>query len=410
MNSEVLSKAIAFSLALCIAAFAGAKEIQVTVDSLVGAAEMQKTGQYQWKPIALGAKLSSNDIIRALDKSFLRLAWPDGATSYVHANSQILVNLYESPETNVISTHLTIVYGAVFFVVKEVLPKAFTKTFDTKVYTPTAVVSVRGTAFAVEADNKSGATTVKVINGTVLVGNNLKNVSSFITAGFQTYVELKTDPITTKLLLDKDINELKTWVPIAVIERELALQIAKAGRDHEILAGGFKDKLVILPFENRSHYAGQWNIGPTLARQLTDQLKQANKNIIVENGDTGSVDPLKLGEERKARFVIIGDIEDFDIVQHAEITPAADEYNEFYIAKIRLRIQLINVADKKMVFENTFSGETRGKNLRENSWRKIGKLALSLKDKQFSESILGSSLSEVMEQAADKLIQFVNYQ
>jgi len=48
---------------------------------------------------------------------------------------------------------------------------------------------------------------------------------------------------------------------------------------------------------------------------------------------------------------------------------------------------LINVADKKMVFENTFSGETRGKNLRENSWRKIGKLALSLKDKQFSESI-----------------------
>jgi len=42
MNSEVLSKAIAFSLALCIAAFAGAKEIQVTVDSLVGAAEMQE--------------------------------------------------------------------------------------------------------------------------------------------------------------------------------------------------------------------------------------------------------------------------------------------------------------------------------------------------------------------------------
>jgi hypothetical protein len=411
MNSEVFSKIIAFSLALCIASFAGAKDIQVTVDSLVGTAEVQKAGQHQWKPIALGAKLSGNDIVRALDKSFLRLAWPDGATSYVHANSQILVNLYESPETNIISTHLTIVYGAVFFVVKEVLPKAFTKTFDTKVYTPTAVVSVRGTSFAVEADNKSGATTVKVINGTVLVGNNLKNVSSFITAGFQTYVELKTDPIIGKLLLDKEINELKTWVPIAVIERELALQIAKAGRDHEVLAaGGFKDKLVILPFENRSHYAGQWNIGPTLARQLTDQLKQANKNIIVENGDTGSVDPLKLGEERKARFVIIGDIEDFDIVQHAEITPAADEYNEFYIAKIRLRIQLINVADKKMVFENTFSGETRGKNLRENSWQKIGKLALNLKDKQFSESILGTSLQEVMDQTTDKLIQFVNYQ
>jgi hypothetical protein len=249
-----------------------------------------------------------------------------------------------------------------------------------------------------------------VINGAVLVGNILKNVSSFISAGFQTYIELKTDPISGKLLLDKDIMGLKTWAPIEVIDRELALQIARAGRDHDILAGGFKDKLLILPFENRSHYAGQWNVGQTLAQQLIDQLRQTNKNIIVEKGDANAIDPLKLGEEKKARFVIIGDIEDFDIVQHAEITAAADEYNEFYVARVRLRIQLINVADKKLAFDNTFSGETMGKNLKENSWQKIGKLALNLKDKQFSESILGSSLQQVMDQTADKLIQFVNYQ
>jgi len=69
-----------------------------------------------------------------------------------------------------------------------------------------------------------------------------------------------------------------------VIERELALQIARPAATHESLPDGFKDKLVILPFENRSHYAGQWNIGPALARQLTDQLKQADRNIVVENG------------------------------------------------------------------------------------------------------------------------------
>jgi FecR protein. len=410
MYCHAFSKFIVVSCALAAVSVAGTKNVQVTVDSLVGNAEIQKAGQQQWKPIALGAHLSTNDIVRVLDKSFLRLAWPDGATSFVHANSQVLVNLYESSETNIISAHLTILYGAVFFVIKEVLPKAFTKPFDTKVYTPTAVVSVRGTSFAVEVDNKTGATSVKVVNGTVLVGNNLKNVSSFITAGFQTYVELKTDPITGKLLLDKDINDLKTWVPIPVIERELSLQIAKAGRDHEILAGGFKDKLVILPFENRSRYSGQWNIATALSLQLTEQLKQVNKNITVDNGDAGAVDPLKLGEEKKARFVIIGDIEDFDIVQHAEITVRADEYNEFYIARVRLHIQLIDVADKKLVLDNVFSGETRGKNLKENSWQRIGKLALSLKDKQFSESILGNSLQQVMDQTTDKIIQFVNYQ
>lgn len=410
MHSHTLSKVIVLSLALFAASFAGPRDACATVDSLTGTAEVQKSGQQQWRPLALGAKLGNNDIVRAHDKSFLRISWPDGATSFVHANSQVLINLYESSETNVISAHVTILYGAVFFIIKEVLPKALTKTFDTKVYTPTAVVSVRGTSFAVEVDNKNGATSVKVINGTVLVGNILKNVSSFISAGFQTHVEIKTDPITGKLLLDKDIADLETWVPKPVIERELALQIARANRDHQILAGGFNDRLVVLPFENRSNYSGQWNIGPTLARQLTEQLKQADKNIIVENGDTGAADPLKLGAEKKARFVIIGAIEDFDIVQHAEITVAADEYNEYYIAKVRLHVQLIDVAEKKMVSDNTFSGEARGRNSKENSWQKIGKLELNLKDTRFSQSILGLSLQQAMDQATDKLIQFVNYQ
>lgn len=410
MYSHLFSKAIVVLCSLAAFSFAVAKNMQVTIDSLVGTAEVQKSGQQLWKTVLLGARLSSNDIVRVLDKSFVRLAWPDGATSYVRANSQILVNLYECPETNIVSTHLTVLYGAVFFVIKEVLPRAFSKTFDTKIYTPTAVVSVRGTSFAVDVDNKNGGASVKVINGTVLVRNILKNLSSFISAGFQTYVEIKTDPIAGKLLLDKDINDLKTWVPAWVIDRELALQIAKASRDHEILTGGFKDKLVILPFENRSRYSGKWNIATALALQLTEELKQANKNIIIENGDTVAVDPLKLGEQRKARFVIIGDIEDFDVVQHAEITVAADEYKEFYIAKVSIRIQLIDVVEKKMVLDNVFSGETRGKSLKENSWQKIGKLSLDLKDKQFSESILGSSLKQVMDQTTDKIIHFVNYQ
>jgi hypothetical protein len=318
--------------------------------------------------------------------------------------------MYDAPESNIVSTHLTILYGAVFFVVREILPKAITKVYDTKVYTPTAVVSVRGTSFAVEVDNKNGATSVKVTGGTVLVRNISMNVSSFICAGFQTLVELKTDPITSKLLLDQDIEYLKTWVPKPVIEQEIALQLTKAARDHQILGGGFKDKLLILPFENRSHYSGSWNVGPTIAGQLIDQLKQNNKNLEVEIGDTVAVDPIKLGEEKKARFVIIGNIEDFDVAQHAEITVAADSYSEYYVAKVRVRIQLINVAEKKLAFDNTFTGETRGKNVRENSWQKIGKLSFSLKDAQFSKSILGSSLQQVMDQSTEKIIQFVNYQ
>lgn len=399
------------ALAFCaIVLMANPKESFVTIDSLAGTAEVQKQGQQQWKPVSLGAKLYSNDLVRALDKSFARIGWPDGTTSYIRANSQVLINMFETPETNIVSTHLTILYGAVFFVVREVLPKAFTKVYDTKVYTPTAVVSVRGTSFAVEVDDKNAATLVKVTAGTVLVRNTAMNVSSFICAGFQTSVELKTDPIAGRLLLDKDIENLKTWVPRPVIEQEIAAQLAKAARDHQILGGGFRDKLVVLPFENRSRYNGEWNIGRTLAEQLLDQLKQNDKNLTIEGVDTVAVDPIKYGEEKKARFVIIGDVEDFDVAQHAEMTVAADNYSEYYIAKVRVRIQLINVADKKLAFDNTFTGETRGKNGRENSWQKIGKLPFSMKDAQFSKSILGSSLQQVMDQSSEKILQFVNYQ
>ena len=86
------------SFALFASSFAGAREACATVDSLTGAAEVQKSGQQQWRPIALGSKLGNNNIVRARDKSFLRISWPDGATSFVHANSQVLINLYSPPK------------------------------------------------------------------------------------------------------------------------------------------------------------------------------------------------------------------------------------------------------------------------------------------------------------------------
>ena len=402
----------AFLLACAVyaAPLAKTNETTATIDSLVGKAEIQKSGRQQWSPVALGAKLHGSDVVRALDNSFLRISWPDGNVSYVHANSQIMLNFFEATEPDIVSTHVTVLYGAIFFVIKEIIPKAFIKTYDTKVYTPTAVVSVRGTGFGVDVDNGNGSTSVKVLNGTLLVRNIIKDASLFLSAGFKTAVEMKTDPIVPKTLLDQDIADLKSWVPPEVIERELAAQLARARREHQALTGDFKDKLAIISFVNKSKYNGPWNIGDAFARQLADRIEQSNKNVVVAGADTPAADPLKLGEAHQARFVVTGYVETFDILQHAEITAQADEYREFYIADVRLRVQLISVADKKLLLDNTFTGETRGKNVKENSWQKVGKLALSFKDSPFSKSILGSSTQQALDQAADKIVQLVNTQ
>ena len=69
----------AFLLACAVytATFAKTNETTAPIDSLVGKAEIQKSGRQQWSPVALGAKLHGSDVVRALDNSFLRISWPD---------------------------------------------------------------------------------------------------------------------------------------------------------------------------------------------------------------------------------------------------------------------------------------------------------------------------------------------
>ena len=380
------------------------------IDSLAGSAEIQLAGQQKWLPAACGVKLSGNDIIRVLEKSFVRLGLPDGSTTFVRANSQIMVNFFDSSEPNIFSTHITVLFGAVFFVVKELLPKAFTKIYDTKAYTPTTVVSVRGTAFSVEVNPKNGVTSVKAIHGTVHVQNILNSAASFVSAGFKCAVATETDSIRPLVLLDGEVTELKTWVPADVIDKEIATQLAKARRDHHVLSGDFKDKIIVLPFSNQSKYNGKWKIGFGFAELLAEQLRLSNKNALLIAIDSTHTDPFKIGETEKARFVIVGDIDDFDVTQHAEITASADEYKEFYLAKVRLHIQLFDVIEKKSVIETNFVGETRGKNVKENAWQKIGALTFNQIDLSFSKSILGSSVQQVLDQAAEKIVRWSNFE
>jgi hypothetical protein len=391
------------------ASTAASDEVYAVLDSLAGTAQIQKAGQQKWREAACRAKLGGNDIVRVLDSSFARVRLPDGSTTFVRANSQIMITFYESREPNILSTHITVLFGAAFFVIKEILPKALTRSFDTKIYTPTSVVAIRGTSFCMEVDPKNGATVVKVTNGTVQVRNILKDAYSFISPGFKTAIELKIDPIVSTPVLDQELAQLKTWVPPPVIEKEIQAQLAKAKRDHDVLTSDFKDKIVIMPFVNRSKYAGKWEIGTGFAEQLSEQLRMSNKETVLYKADSSGADPLRVGGAEKARLVVLGEIEDFDIIQRAEITAAADEYKEYYLAKVHVRVTLIDVAQNKTAFEKDFTGETRGKNVKDNSWQKIGAFSFDQKDSRFTKSILGSSTLQVLDQAVEKIVQWSHF-
>ena len=393
---------LGFALTCALSVRAASDESNAVADSLVGKVEVQRAGTQVWNKLSQGDKVRNNDCVRAGAQSFVRLTWSDGSASYVREKTQLLLALYDGGGTNIISRHITVFYGAVFFVLKEILPKSLVKSYDVKIYTPTSVVSLRGTALSVEVDTGTGASTVRVINGTVSVKNILKNSSMFLSAGFKTTVTMNTDPLVPRPMLSTDIAALKGWAPPDVVGRAMSEQLTEAGREHDVLTGNLKKKLLVMPFVNSSKYNGSWNITSGVARMLTGKLQHGP--CAVEFADSSSsADPVIAAGKAHARFVVTGEIQDFDIAQHAEITASADEYREFYFARVRIAIQMIDVTDQRVVVDNVFSGDMRGANSKENSWQKISALTFSDQDPRFLKSILGAALTQAIEQSAEQL-------
>lgn len=400
-------KALIFIVIGIFATICASEEPNVVIDSLSGKAEVQRAGNSDWKVVREGVKLYNNDILRILDRSTARLEWENGSIMYVHANSQILINLYKDKTSNLISKHTTVFMGAVFFIIKKALPKGVFTLHDTKVFTPTAALAIRGTSFEVDVEKTVGKTDIKVLNGTILVGNILRKESIFLSAGYRTRVTMNNDPLVPEPILDEHIDSLKIWVPPPIVDSEMNRQIGSARRDHLIITGKLEDKLIVTPISNSSSYKGLWNISSKLSTFLANKIQQSFKDMSVLTTDKQDIDIVEFGKKQKARFVLTGNIKDFEVIQRAEISAQADKYEELCVAKVGLHIQLIDVGNNKMIYESDITGEIAGKNLQENSWHSISKLPLDMKDKKFSATILAQAIDQAMDQSVGQISRYM---
>ncbi len=389
-----------------LAAEAG-NDAHVVIDSLAGEAQVQRAGQQKWSAVKVGVKLFNNDVLRVREKSHARLLWTDGSVMYVHPNSQVLMNLYEDTANNFVTRHATVFFGAVFFVIKEVLPKALTQRYDTKVYTPTAVVSIRGTSFEVCVDEKGGATDVRVMNGTVLVGNILRQQSVFLADGYKTQVTMNAKPSKHKAIMTEDIESLRAWVPPDIVKVEMKEQIAQAKQDLYTITGKLEDKVLVMPFADASGYEGAWDIGNGLAAFLSSKMQGVVEGTVVRKAEKASDDVMKAGEAQRARFVLTGEVRGFEILQRASISVTADEYKEHCIARVRMYLQLVDVQNRTLVFAKEVNGEVSGKNMPENTWKEIAKLNFNMKDKKFAGTILAKAIEQAAEQSTSDMSRYL---
>jgi hypothetical protein len=135
------------------------------VNALKGKVEIQRKGQTQWAPAAIGDKLVEGDSIRAHGGASARLDLVDGSTLFLAENSRILVGKLEFDQENRARDalfHLAV--GKVRAVVSQAalsLVKARQSNFS--ISTQTAVAAVRGTDFEVTYDERRKETRIAVL-------------------------------------------------------------------------------------------------------------------------------------------------------------------------------------------------------------------------------------------------------
>jgi hypothetical protein len=383
---------------ICVVSL-NAQYTSVTIDSLSGKAEIQRSGKRDWSYVTGGEKINHNDIIRVLNKSFARLKWPDGSDGYVHQNSQILINLTDNKPKHILN-HTTIFFGAVFFVIKNILPHELIS--ETRIYTPTTIISLRGTSFFVNVPKDSNFTTIKMINGTIEVKNIKNNVQKFLSAPYQTRIYSKTNPITQTAVLQADLDSLKEWIPELLIESEIASHLEKSKRNHLIISGRIEDRCLIAPFIDSSDYKGNWDIKRSIQNFLTEKLKTGNDRLKIEKIDSIPNNLDVIAQDSNIRYLVKGTINSFEIAEHAKISTQADDYKEFRIGRVNITIEFINLFSEEG-FTETFTGEITQKRKTENAWVTIQALKFDLNDAAFSKSILGLTINQCLDQIVEKV-------
>lgn len=362
----------------------------VTIDSLSGITEIQRAGTINWENLTKETKLFNNDMVRISEKGIVVLQWPGGTQTYVHKKTQILINLVKSKSEKSILSNATVMFGTALFIVKKILPKDDSE--EMRIYTPTAVLSIRGTSFLVDVDSIRKSTTVKMLNGIISVKNVAKNISIVLGTPYQTIIQQNNYPSAPIAVLQEDLDSLKSWIPESVIKREIINQINDSKQDRINLTGDYQEKCLITQFTNSSSYSGPWPIEKEITRQFANILRNKLSSIVVMISDSSHKEPNQIGKNLNARFYISGNINSFELNKHAEISIHGDEYRESIIAKACISITVTDFSNNKELVRKSFCAEITGKNIQNNNWNILQKDGFNLDNTAFKNTIIGKAV------------------
>lgn len=176
------------------------------ITEVKGTVEVQKAGRPKWYKAISGLPVQLKDRIRTQANSSCNLELDDGSLIFVDENTEASVEYIEVSSDKHTST-LGLWFGKLLNNIKK------TSSTKMKIKCPTAVISVRGTEFAVIASSLSADVgvfegAVAVSSATTMSGEELEEQVSTSTAAAQVTVSTTTVQISTSSIVTTPLAEV----------------------------------------------------------------------------------------------------------------------------------------------------------------------------------------------------------
>lgn len=371
----------------------------IVIDSLSGRAEIQRESSFEWQLVSAGEKLFNNDQLRLLPTGHIRLKIGDSSRVFICQNSQFKVNLLKS--SNSLISHFTLISGAAFFNVSNSRTDNIRNTLF--VHTPSIKATPYDCSFLVSL-LPDRATEIRLLQGTLPISKTKDGSSHYLTPPYIITVGSTNDSFQQSVLLQHDIDSLKSSIPAFIVDQIMEKQLINLRRNSQILSDKPKDKCLIAFLKNKSNYKGNWNIEKIISWYLTQKLNSGSTKIITELLDSTCTDLFEIALSKKARFLITGEISSFELLQQAIIASQTDKYQQSIVARVKLEISLTETSSGKVLMSETFTGEITQKRKKEKSLETLLHLPFDLQDSSFSSSIIGLAITQTIDQTTKAIL------
>jgi len=393
MNKPVFKVFLVLFLIFPFFSFAGENP---TVKFIVGKVEIKRESQKKWIFAKLKMKLQNNDQLRTSRESKAILEYPDGTSVVVKENSHIFVSGFTPGSGQLSSRSITTFFGGIFVKVK--------KTQDgkkvTRVFTPTSVVAVRGTAFAVLVDAKKNyETSVQVLSGVVVVKNIVLPEEVFVRGGDKMAVLVNEPPEKIEPVVQEDVDRLAKWVGLKRVKGEIDLERRAQSRRRAIISGKVKNKLVIFPFQDRSGFKSKWDIKARFSELVSGELKKVTSAVVTlaDQKITDQEKMIQYGKKAKATILLFGQIEKFEFVKFGSLSARGNNYSEMLKAHVHLSLFTMDLRGGQKFRKIKVVREVIQKIKPRLSPQAVLRVPFSFSEEKFRESALGKAVNLILE-------------